>query len=197
MMAPFDASPTHRTNACGRRPARGAAVAITVVAAALSLTQPAAAAVVPPTVPARIAVPAGNTPFLVGHAVGVQIYTCNATGGSFAWTLVAPDARLYDDHGKRIISHYAGPTWEAKDASRVVGARVDGVTVDPKAIPWLLLSATSTGRPGLLAQTTFIQRLETRGGLAPAAGACNRFTVGARVKVPYTADYYFWRKTPA
>jgi hypothetical protein len=184
--------PASRTTPAGRRLARGAAV-VAAAAAALSLTQPASAAPTPPTVPARIAVPAGNTPFLVGHAVGLQIYSCNATGGTFAWTLVAPDARLYDDRGKRIIEHFAGPSWEAKDGSRVVGTRVDGVTVDPNAIPWLLLSATSTGKPGLLAPTTFIQRLSTRGGLAPAAGICNRFTVGTRVKVPYTADYYFWK----
>ena len=98
--------------------------------------------------PSKIEVPAGNTLFLVGHAIGVQIYSCNATAGGFAWTFVAPRANLYDDYGRRITTHYAGPTWEAKDASKVVGQRVDGVTVDPKAIPWLLLSATSTGDPG-------------------------------------------------
>jgi hypothetical protein len=73
---------------------------------------------------------------------------------------------------------------------------VDQVSVDAGAIPWLLLSAASTsaGPDGdRLAGTTFIQRIATTGGLAPAAADCNASTAGDRVEVPYTADYYFWK----
>jgi Protein of unknown function (DUF3455) len=88
-------------------------------------------------VPSDLQVPQGNTVFLVGHAVGVQIYGCTLTASGAAWTLVAPRADLYGDSGRLVATHFAGPTWEAGDGSRVVGKREAGVTVDPTAIPWL------------------------------------------------------------
>jgi hypothetical protein len=149
-----------------------------------------------PVVPAAIKVPAGNRVFLVGHATGFQIYSCDATATGYAWGLVEPYARLYGKNGKLVTTHYGGPTWHAKDGSTVVGQRVDGVTVDPTAIPWLLLRKVSTS-PGdygdRLTVTTFIQRTKTTGGLAPAAADCNASTAGERVEVPYTADYHFWK----
>ena len=149
----------------------------------------------PPTVPPAIQVPAGNVPFLLGHATGTQNYTCQKTTSGYAWTFVAPSATLVDDNGRQIMTHFGGPTWQAKDGSKVVGARVDGVTVSPDAIPWLLLRATSmTAGPGgdQLVGTTFIQRVNTTGGLAPNTG-CNGANVGAARNVPYTSDYYFYR----
>ncbi|MFN8636105.1 MAG: DUF3455 domain-containing protein [Chloroflexota bacterium] len=154
-----------------------------------------AANVTPPSVPARIQAPAGNVPFLKGHATGTQNYTCQQTSTSYAWTLVAPAATLVDEHGKQIVTHYAGPTWKYRDGSTVVAARVDGVTVSPSAIPWLLLKATSTtkGPDGdRLTHTTYIQRVNTTGGLAPSSG-CDASSVGAARNVQYTADYYFYR----
>jgi Protein of unknown function (DUF3455) len=141
-------------------------------AAAVSLAQVAQAGPPPPVVPSKIAVGEGNKVFLVGHAVGVQIYSCNATSSGFAWGFVAPRANLYNDHGKLIITHFAGPTWQAMDGSRAVGQLVDAVTVDPTAIAWVLLSASTTPGPDgdRLVATTFIQRIATTGGLAPPAG---------------------------
>jgi hypothetical protein len=150
----------------------------------------------PPKVPTEVAVPDGNKLYLEGHAVGVQIYSCNATPTGYAYALVAPRANLYDRHGKLIITHFAGPTWQAKDGSKVVGARVAGVNVDPTAIDWLLLSAASTSagpKGDTLADTTFIQRLNTTGGRPPAAANCDATTVGTQAEVPYTADYFFWK----
>jgi hypothetical protein len=166
--------------------------------AALPLAQVADAKTEGPDVPGDIQVEAGHKVFLSGHAVGVQIYRCNATSGGFAWGLVAPRANLYDDHGKLIMTHYGGPTWEATDGSKVVGARDGQASVDPSAIPWLRLKAVSTsaGPDGdRLVKATFIQRVNTTGGLAPAAADCNAATAGAQVEVPYTADYYFWKET--
>jgi FtsP/CotA-like multicopper oxidase with cupredoxin domain len=174
--------------------------AVVAAAAALSLMGTALAGPLEPEVPAKIAVEEGNKVFLVGHAVGVQIYACNATASGFGWSLVAPRATLYDDGGKAIIAHFGGPTWQAKDGSTVVGSVVDRVTVDGTAIPWLLLSAASTaaGPDGdRLAHTTFIQRIATTGGLAPPAADCNASTAGTRAEVPYTADYYFWKAVGA
>jgi hypothetical protein len=151
-----------------------------------------------PAVPTAIKVPAGNKVFFVGHAVGVQIYSCDPTASGFAWGLVEPYARLYGKAGKLVATHYRGPTWHAKDGSTVVAQRVDGVTVDATAIPWLLLSTVSTtsGDYGdRLTSTTYIQRTSTTGGLPPAAADCNATTVGTRAEVPYTADYHFWKAT--
>jgi len=168
------------------------ATAIVAVAASGPLAHPADAGPPAPPVPVDIAVPDGNKAFLVGHAVGVQIYSCNGS----SWSLVAPRADLYGDNGKLVATHFAGPTWQAKDGSYVVGLREAGVTVDPTAIPWLRLKATrtSSGPDGdRLVDTTYIQRIATTGGLPPAAGDCNASTAGTTAEVPYTADYVFWK----
>jgi hypothetical protein len=141
-----------------------------------------------PEVPADIAVPEGNKAYLDVHAVGVQIYSCDGN----AWAFVAPRATLYE-RGRRFGTHFAGPTWQAKDGSAVVGARAGGVNVDPTAIDWLLLSATPTAE-GRIAKTTFIQRINTTGGRAPAAADCDAATAGTQIEIPYTADYVFWKK---
>jgi hypothetical protein len=145
------------------------------------------------SVPNDIKVPEGNKEFLEAHAVGVQIYGCAATTtGGYAWSLTGPRANLYK-HSRLVATHFAGPTWQAKSGSKVVGARVNGVNVDPTAIDWLLLKATST-TPGRFGVTTYIQRIHTTGGLGPAAADCNAGTVGTQREVPYTADYVFFKK---
>jgi Protein of unknown function (DUF3455) len=182
------------------RAARPALAAILAVVAAWPLAQVAYAGPPAPEVPGTIAVTAENQKvFLVAHAVGVQIHSCKATTSSgYQWSFVAPRADLYDDNGKLIVTHFGGPTWQAREGSYVVGQRVDGVTVDATAIPWLLLRAASksAGPDGdRLALTTFIQRIATTGGLAPAAAECNEATAGNTREVPYTADYVFWKST--
>src|ERR671918_2142978 len=167
------------------------AAAIVTVAAVTPLAPVAAAGPAEPAVPEDIKVPVGNKLFLVGHAAGVQIYSCNGT----AWGLVAPRANLYGDNGKLLMTHFGGPTWQAKDGSKVVAQR-DGQANVEGAIAWLRLAAASTtaGPDGdRLAGTTYIQRINTTDGLAPAAADCNASTAGDVVEVPYTADYYFWK----
>ena len=110
---------------------------VAIVAAAF-LAQAALAGPPPPVVRGTIQAPAGNKVFLVGHGVGFQMYACNGT----AWSFVAPRADLFADNGQLIVTHFAGPSWQARDGSTVVGMLVDKVTVDPTAIPWLLLSAS-------------------------------------------------------
>jgi len=124
-------------------------------------------------------------------APGADIYVCQSGASGAAWTLQAPDAELF---GPR---HYAGPTWEALDGSTVVAARIAEVAPDPTAIPWLLLGASSSSGSGSgkLSQVTYIQRLDTVGGLAPLAG-CDDVTLGANVSVEYTATYYFYVPAP-
>jgi Protein of unknown function (DUF3455) len=168
--------------------------AVIAAVAVLAMTPAAQAGPPPPAVPSTVEVPAGNKVFLVGHAVGVQIYRCTGSG----WSFVAPRADLYGDNGKLLATHFGGPTWQARDGSRVVARRADGVNVDPSAIDWLLLStvATAPGADGdRLAGTTYIQRTATSGGLPPAASECDATATGTQAEIPYTADYHFWKAT--
>jgi len=168
---------------------------LVAVATALSLTQVSNAGPPAPEVRPEIQVDEGNKVFLVGHAVGVQIYTCNGS----TWSSAVPRANLYDDNGTLIITHFRGPTWQAKDGSQAVGTVVDKVNVDRTAIDWVLLSTTTTPGPDgdRLVDTTFIQRIHTAGGLTPPAADCDAATAGKVVEAPYTADYVFWKKTAA
>jgi uncharacterized protein DUF3455 len=169
-----------------RRLILAAAAAAAAVLPAAALAGPAA-----PEVPAGIAVPDGHKPYLVAHAEGVQIYECTP---SAAWRLVAPRATLSGDNGKVIGSHYAGPRWETRDGSIVAGARDAGASVDPTAVDWLRLKAGST-TDGRLAATTYIQRIHTVGGLAPAAADCSAGSAGEQREIPYSADYVFFKAT--
>jgi hypothetical protein len=163
----------------------------------MTATQPAA--LVRPTVAPELAVPDAAKLVLAASARGVQIYECAAdTSGAPVWKLHAPRAELLDPSGVVIGGHFggvdqgleAGPWWEAKDGSRVHGARPASVP-NPGSIPLLRLEgsgAAFTGDGGLLSYVAFIQRLDTTGGAAPA-GAC---TAGQKTEVPYTAKYYFY-----
>lgn len=150
-------------------------------------------------VPETLKVPATQVLSLEARATGVQIYECKASKDDpirFEWVFKAPEADLFDNAGKKIGRHYAGPTWESNDGSQVVGevkARDNGP--DPNAIPWLLLSAKSTSGKGVLSQTQSIQRVHTAGGKAPAEG-CNQTQVGKEARVPYKAVYYFYIAKP-
>ena len=145
-----------------------------------------------PDVPGILQVLPGNQVAFHVYAQGVQIYTCNGTG----WVFKEPDATLFADEGGNgaVGKHYAGPTWESNSGSKVVGARLQGVTVDPTAIPWLLLNAVSHDGNGIFDSVTYIQRVNTTGGKAPSTG-CDASNPGAEVRVPYTAEYYFYRRT--
>ncbi len=150
-------------------------------------------------VPDALAPPADQVLTLEAMGAGVQIYECRATGDSpsnFQWTLKAPEAELYDANGNRIARHYAGPTWEALDGSKVVGkVKAQYASPDPNAISWLLLSATSNSGKGLFAQIVSIQRINTKGGRAPTDD-CNQALSGKLSRITYTARYNFYSTKP-
>jgi hypothetical protein len=137
-----------------------------------------------------IEVEAGHELAFHTYAVGVQVYKWN--GGS--WVFVEPVANLYADKGFRgqVGTHYAGPTWESNSGSKVIARRVQntGCTPDANAIPWLKLEKVSTDGPGIFDRVTLIQRVNTTGGIAPAAPGA---FVGEEARVPYTAEYFFYR----
>ena len=179
--------------------------------------------VTPPPVPANIAVRAGNEAFLVGHAVGTQNYVCLPSGTGVAFTLFTPEATLFSDDEKQITTHFFSPnpfenntnpavvavgpiraTWQhSRDASTVWGqvkpgnSSSDAHFVAPNAIAWLLLTVVGAenGPAGgdTLTGTTFIQRLNTSGGVAPSTGCSSPTDVGHLAFMPYTADYFFYK----
>lgn len=138
--------------------------------------------------------PAGEQPAFMLKAAGVQIYACKAKveTNSYAWTFVAPSAALMEGSAT-VGKHFAGPTWEStSDGSSAKGAVKERQDGGPGNIPWLRLSATSSGT-GRFADVTSVLRVATRGGIEPAAG-CEKSNEGAEMRVPYTADYYFYKK---
>jgi len=160
------------------------------------------------TIPDAVAAPAGTTLKLKLHGWGDQIYTCTASGGAdggadagattYAWVLKTPMATLYDDTDTKQGTHTMGPTWTANDTSAIVGAKQfsdPGPAAD--AIPWLLLKVTShAGTTGTFSDVTWVQRLNTAKGVAPATG-CDAAHVNTDVSVAYSADYYFSTGTAA
>jgi hypothetical protein len=141
-------------------------------------------------IPAKLAPPQESRLLGSYPAKGVQIYVCRVKGGANEWNFKAPEAELVDAQGRPFAKHYAGPTWEAPDGSKIVG-KILANEPAPKAgaIPWLLLS-TESPASGVLAGVRFVQRVNTAGGVGPT-GACP--TAGIEQRVDYTADYIFYK----
>ena len=145
-----------------------------------------------PAMCTSIKVEEGNKLAFHAYAKGVQIYKWNLVNQT--WDLVAPQAGLFAEDGYHgeIGTHYVGPTWESKSGSKVEARRVAGTgcTPDSTAIAWLLLKQIRTEGSGIFAKVTFIQRVNTAGGLAPSTPG--EFD-GQIKESPYTAEYYFYR----
>lgn len=146
-----------------------------------------------PELPAQcssIEVPVGNKLSFHAYAKGVQVYKWN--GGT--WDFVAPVATLFaeENYFGEVGTHYVGPKWESKSGSKVEGRRVAGTgcTPDPTAIPWIILYKYETSGSGIFSSVTFIQRVNTKGGIPPSSAGSE---VGETKEVPYTAEYYFYR----
>lgn len=143
-------------------------------------------------VPSNLQSPATHGRALELSAHGVQIYVCTesmAAPGNFVWNFVAPEADLFDASGALVGKHYAGPTWQSLDGSKVVAeikARHDAPAGTD--IPWLLLEAKEHMGFGAFSNIGAIQRLSTQAGKAPATG-CGRDQVGNEARVPYKAVY--------
>jgi hypothetical protein len=146
-------------------------------------------------VPDVLKTPSDQLVAMESKAEGVQIYECktqqnNASG--FEWAFKAPEADLFDANGKKIAHHYAGPTWESNDGSKVVGeVKAKYSAPDAKSIPWLTLSAKSNSGTGTFEHIASIQRINTEGGLAPTDG-CDQSMVGKVARIPYKAVYRFY-----
>lgn len=169
---------------------------VQVVAGSALAVAPAAE---PGPVPESLRAPADQRLVAELHATGVQIYQCQPRKNDptlFEWSFKQPEADLSAKAGKSTVKHYAGPTWEANDGSKVVGEVVaHSDSPKPDSIPWLLLRAKTTSGIGLFSGVMSIQRLNTAGGNAPAGG-CRQDQSGQQLRVPYTADYLFYGMKP-
>jgi hypothetical protein len=190
-------------------------IALPQVAHAQNLTPPSAT-LTPPSVPDKLnaPLPEGTELFLFTHAFGTQDYVCAASGSGVAFVLTTPEAVLFDNPGRRVVNHYFSPnpveggtiraTWQStRDSSVFWGKLAASATfqtdpdfVAPDAIAWLTL-----GRAGVLvgvgggtelAVATFVQRVNTVGGLAPSTGCTSPGDIGHKAFVPYEADYVFY-----
>jgi hypothetical protein len=166
----------------------GFVAGVLLAAASTVLSLSVAAQQVPP----QLQPPANEKLLLQVHAKGDQVYTCKGDAGQFAWALKEPDAQLFDKDGKPFGKHSAGPSWEASDGSRVTGKAVaNAPSPDADSIPWLLVNIVSHEGSGVLSSATTIQRLNTKGGKAPASG-CDAANAGKELRVAYSADYLFY-----
>ncbi|MEP7044576.1 MAG: DUF3455 domain-containing protein [Dokdonella sp.] len=159
----------------------------------------AASAIEPPQAPAALQPPSDQILSLQAIGSGVQIYECKpaqAEPSRYEWVFKAPEAELADASGRNLGKHYAGPTWESTDGSRVVGeVKAHDAGPDANAIPWLLLGAKSNAGAGVFAHVTSVQRLQTSGGKAPSS-ACGKDNAQEVARVPYKAMYYFYTTRP-
>src|SRR3954471_7044351 len=119
-------------------------------------------------VPPSLVAPSSEHVVAKVHAKGTQAYECLAGVAGTQWKFLGPKAVLTDDRGEQVGTHYAGPTWEAADGSKVVGRAVANAPADDGvSIPQLLLKATGTTGTGRFSKVTSIQRLGTHDGQAP------------------------------
>lgn len=172
-----------------------------------------------PVVPANLQVPEGHVLFLKAHASGTQNYVCVPGANGPAWKFLGPQATLFvpvlwlqGEAGLQLTTHYlsanpmeagtARPTWQSSSDSSTVWGKAAADSTDPRfvaagAIPWLLVEITGAQRGpmggGMLSNASYIQRVNTNGGVAPATG-CDTATYGQVVLVPYTTDYYFYQR---
>ena len=156
-------------------------------------------------IPATVDFPAhqnGHTRIMTLYAVGVQKYKAQPKAGTmpvtYEWAFVAPQADLFDVANRKVGTHGAGPFWQLSTADSIfaqafIPAR-SAPSDTPVNIDWLLLMTKQGKSPtGVFADVSYIQRIATKGGKAPAALP---FGASEVAEVPYTAVYRFTKKNP-
>jgi hypothetical protein len=139
-----------------------------------------------------VAAPPGAKLLLEAAAQGVQIYTCETGSDGYHWVFSAPDAALFDTAGRQIGTHFAGPTWQMEDGSKIVGeVEAQAPAPEPHAITWLLLRVKSHAGNGLLSSVGLVRRIDTHAGTAPAT-ACDATHAAVQARMRYTARYLFY-----
>ena len=146
--------------------------------------------------PDAVKVPAGHVVTMETAAAGDITYECRAKAnmaGQFEWVFVGPDAGLKDRSGNSVGRYYGPPaTWESKDGSKVTGAQLAVSPAAAGSIPLQLVKANPATGAGAMQGVSYIQRVNTQGGVAPSA-ACTSGNTGQKQIVKYSADYILWR----
>lgn len=144
-----------------------------------------------------VKVPDGYRVSMETVGVGEITYECQAksdAAGGMAWVFVGPKAALNDRSGKQVGTYYGPPaTWEASDGSKVTGTQLGVAPGGEGNIPLQLVEANPAEGSGAMNGVRYIQRLATKGGVAPEA-ACMASNKGERQTVAYQADYLFWAR---
>jgi len=154
-----------------------------------------------PDIPANLTAPGDSVLLFQLDARGVQIYVCESKpddANTYVWTFKAPEAELLNVQGVVVGHHFAGPTWQGLDGSSVVGSAVEHADApNAESIPWLLLEAKDHAGTGAFSTVSYVQRLETDGGIAPVEG-CDANHAGKETRQPYEATYaFYYAPTPA
>jgi hypothetical protein len=143
-----------------------------------------------------VKVPTGNKVAMQTVGVGLITYECRAKkdmAGQFEWVFVGPDAALNDRSGKMVGKYYGPPaTWESMDGSKVTATQVAVSPAGAANIPHQLVKANPATGNGAMSGVTYIQRVATVGGIAPAS-MCGAANPGSKQTVKYQADYIFWK----
>ena len=171
----------------------GAAAALTACG---SMSSPAAPAFNQSSLPATVQVPAGQRIAMETVGAGDITYECRAKKdmpSAFEWVFVGPDAKLMDRSGK-VVGRYYGPpaTWESNDGSKVTATQLAVAPASAGNIPLQLVKANPAMGMGAMQGVTYIQRVATQGGVAPAV-ACTAANAGQKQVVKYQADYIIWK----
>lgn len=171
----------------------GAAAALTACG---SMSSPAAPAFNQSSLPATVQVPAGQRIAMETVGAGDITYECRAKKdmpSAFEWVFVGPDAKLMDRSGK-VVGRYYGPpaTWESNDGSKVTATQLAVAPASAGNIPLQLVKANPAMGMGAMQGVTYIQRVATQGGVAPAV-ACTATNAGQKQVVKYQADYIIWK----
>jgi hypothetical protein len=139
----------------------------------------------------RIRVPDGHEPVLQLAAKGVQIFRCEREGNGFDWRFRQPEADLFDAQGQAMARHGVNFSFEHRDGSRLLGTVVAHDRAGAAdALPWLLLSTKSFGK-GEFSGISYVQRVNTSGGMPPQG--CPASQANRLLRVDFTADFVFYR----
>jgi len=144
--------------------------------------------------PEAVRVPAGQKQMMSTWATGEITYECREkkdAAGQHEWAFIGPVATLYASDRKTVGKYYAGPTWESSDGSKVTGKQVAVAPAGAGNIPLQLVKAEPAMGSGAMTGVSYIQRVNTKGGVAPA-NACDAGAKGKRQTVAYEADYVFY-----
>lgn len=172
-----------------------ATAALALSACASSMSAPVPMMYSQASLPAAVQVPAGHRVAMETVGVGQITYECRAKKDAMGheWVFVGPAATLMDRMGQQVGTYYGPPaTWESLDGSKLTATQLAVAPAAAGSIPLQLVKANPAMGMGALQGVSYIQRVATQGGVAPAI-ACDATSMGSKQIVKYQADYIFWK----